>query len=115
MRVAGAALVVAGAGLALWGLVHRYSNDLALERVNRGWRGAIRTLGALSDLARGFLLALGGDYLVGTALSDNPAQAKAIDRTLVHHPYGAIMIGLVALGLLRFGVYFFFDARLRRL
>lgn len=116
--VAGAALVIAGVGLALWGLFHRYTKNLALERLDRGWRRTVRALGALGDLARGFLLALVGTYMVGTATSDNPAQVRGVDqalKALVHHSYGAIVIGSVALGLLCFGVYSFFDARLRRL
>ncbi len=114
----GVVLLTAGVGLALWGLVHRYSKSLALEQVSRGWRRAIRTFGALGDVARGFLLALVGAYLIGTAASGNPSQAKGVDqalRALVHHSYGAILIGFVALGLLCFGVYSFFDARFRRL
>jgi len=45
-------------------------------------------------------------------------QAKSVDeslKALVHHPYGAIVIGLVALGLLSYALFSFFDARLRRL
>ncbi len=116
--VGGAALIGAGVGLGLWGLLRRYSKRLALERLSRGWRRTIRTLGSLGDLARGFLLALVGAYLIRTAMSDNPSQAKGIDqalKALVHHSYGAISIGAVALGLLSFGMYSFFDARLRRL
>lgn len=114
----GAALVVAGVGLALWGLLHRYSKSLALERLSRNWQRTVRTLGSLGDLARGFLLGLVGTYLIGTAASGDPSQAKGVDqalKSLVHHPYGAFLIGAVALGLLCFGLYSFFDARLRRL
>ena len=116
--VGGAAFVGAGVGLGLWGLLHRYSKSLALERVSRGWRRMIRTLGALGDIARGFILALVGAYLIGTAASGNSSQAKGVDqalKALVHHPYGALLIGFVALGLLCFGGYSFFDAGLRRL
>lgn len=116
--VGGAVLVGAGVGLGLWGLFHRYSKSLALEQVSRGWQRTIRTLGSLGDLARGFLLVLVGAYLLVTAASGNPSQAKGIDQALealVHHPYGAVLIGAVALGLLCFALYSFCDARLRRL
>ena len=116
--VGGAALVMAGLGLGLWGIFHRYSKSLALERLSRGWRRTIRTLGSLGDLARGFLVALVGAYLIGTAVSGNASQAKGVDqalKTLIHHSYGAILIGFLALGLLCYGMYSFFDARLRRL
>jgi Domain of Unknown Function (DUF1206) len=113
----GAALVIAGVGLGLWGVFHRYSKSLALEQVSHGWRRMIQTLGALGDLARGFLFALVGSYLIGTAVSGNASQAKGVDqalRALVRHPYGAALIGAAALGLLSFGMYSFFEARFRR-
>ncbi len=116
--VGGAALVTAGVGLGLWGIIHRYSKSLALERLSRGWRRTVRTLGSLGDLARGFLLALVGVYLISTAATGNPSQVKGLDqalKALVHRSYGVIVIGSVALGLLFFGLYSFFDARLRRL
>ncbi len=116
--VGGVLLVIGGVGLGLWGIFHRYSKTLAFERLSRGWQRTIRTVGSLGDLSRGFLLGLVGAYLIVTAASDNPSQAKGIDqalKSLVHHSYGAILIGAVALGLLSFGIYSFFDARLRRL
>lgn len=114
----GAVLVIAGASLGLWGILHRYSKDLALERVSRGLRRTIRSLGTSGDLTRGLLLALVGAYLIGTAASGNPSQAKGIDqalKALVRHSYGAILVGFVAMGLFCFAIYSFFEARYRRL
>ena len=93
------------------------SKHLALERLSRPWRKAVKVLGGFGDLARGSLLALFGVYLIEAAVTSDPAQAKSVDqtlRTLVHHPFGALAIGAIALGLLSFGIYSFFDARLRR-
>lgn len=118
IEVVGAVLVAAGVGLAAWGLMHRYENNLALERVSRPWQRVIRVLGGLGDLARGSLIALFGVYLVAAGATANPAQAKSVDqtlRTLVYHPFGAVAIGAIALGLLCFGIFSFFDPRLRRL
>ena len=118
VELGGATLIIAGVVLGLWGTFHCYSTSLDLGQVTQGWRSTIRVLGALGDLARGFLLALVGAYLMGTATSDHPSQAKGIDqalKALVGHSYGAILIGFVALGLLCFGLYSFFDARIRRL
>ena len=116
--LAGAGLVAAGLGLAGWGLFHRYDKNLALERVSRPWQMAIRILGGFGDVARGSLVALFGVYLIAAGVTSNPAQAKSVDQTLralVYHPFGALAIAVIAFGLLAFGFFSFFDARLRRL
>ena len=118
IEVAGAVLVAGGAGLAAWGLFHRYGKNLALERVSRPWQTTVRILGGFGDLARGSLIVLFGVYLINAGVTSNPAQAKSVDQTLralVHHPFGVVAIGAIALGLLSFGIFSFFDARLRRL
>ncbi len=118
IEVAGAVLVGASIMLGIWGLLHRYDKNLALERLSRPWRKAVKVLGGLGDLARGSLLALFGVYLMEAAVTSNPTRAKSVDQTLralVHHSFGAIAIGAIALGLASFGIYSFFDARLRRL
>ena len=116
--LAGAALVLAGIGLAVWGFLHHYDKNLALERVSRPWQTSVKVLGGIGDFARGSLIALFGIYLIMAGAKSNPAQAKSVDQTLrdlIHHPFGAVAIGAVALGLLSYGVFSFFDARLRRL
>ncbi len=116
--VAGTGLVLAGIGLAVWGFLHHYDKNLALERVSRPWRTSVKVLGGIGDLARGFLISLFGIYLIVAGVTSNPAQAKSVDQTLrdlVHHPFGAVAIGVIALGLLSYGIFSFFDARLRRL
>ena len=116
--VVGAIFVGAGVTLGAWGVLHHYERHLALERLRHPWRTVVKVLGALGDLARGSILALVGIYLLEAAITSNPAQAKSVDqalRSLVHHPYGALAIALIGLGLLSFGVFSFFDARLRRI
>lgn len=118
IEVAGGGLVAAGVGLAAWGLLHRYDKNLDLERVSRPWQRAIRILGGFGDLARGSLIALFGVYLIAAGVTSNPAQAKSVDQTLralVHHQFGALAIEVIALGLFAFGVFSFFEGRLRRL
>ena len=118
VEVTGVVLVGAGAALAIWGIVHRFEKDLALERIGRRTRQLVKMLGGMGDAARGFLVILVGIYLIEAGEASNPTQAKSVDeslKALVHDPYGAIVLGLVALGLLCFAPYSFFDAGLRRL
>jgi hypothetical protein len=116
--VLGAVLLGAGLGLGAWGLLRRYADSLALERITAPWRKMVKILGRFGDVARGLLLVLVAVYLIEAAVTADPAQAKSVDqslRTLVHHPFGAVALGAIALGLLSFGIFSFFDARLRRL
>jgi len=118
IEVGGAVLIGAGVGLAAWGVFHRYEKSLALEDLGHRWSTVVKVLGGFGDVARGALVVLVGVYCVEAAVTADPARAKSVDqalRALVHHAFGASAIAVIALGLLAFGVFSFFDARLRRL
>lgn len=111
-----AGLIIGGVALALWGFIHDYDRDLATERLGAGSRKTLKVLGSLGDLARGFLLALVGSYLLNAAVDANAAHAKSVDaalESLARRWYGPEVIGLLAAGLLCFGLFSFVDARLR--
>ena len=104
--------------MAFWGTFHDLGKDLALGQLRRTTQRLVRVLRGVGDGARGFLVILVGVYLVKAGAAASPTQAKSVDeslKALVRHPYGAVLIGLVAFGLLCFAVYSFFDARLRRI
>ncbi len=118
IEVAGVILIGAGLGLGAWGILHHYDKDLALERLSRRWQTVVKILGGLGNIARGALLVLVGTYFLEAAVTSDPAHAKSVDqalRAMVHRSFGALAIALIALGLLAFGAFSFFDARLRRL
>ena len=71
-----------GRWLAARGIAHRYSESLALERVGTSSTtgGTLRTLGALGNLARGFLLALVGGFLLDTAVQADPVRPRGSTR-----------------------------------
>jgi hypothetical protein len=114
----GAGVVIGGAALAIWGFAHDYAKDVALELLRPPLRVGLRALGALGDLARGFLVALVGAYLLNAAALVRPSRAKSVDsalRSLLHTSEGPVLIGLVATGLSCFALYSFAESRLRRL
>ena len=113
LGLAGACLLIGGATLAIWGFVHDFNKDLALEDIGPAAGLAVRVLGALGDLARGFLVGLVGGYLIHAAESSNPSQAKSVDsalRSLVHTSYGPVLISLAAAGLGCYALYSFAEA-----
>ena len=81
-------------------------------------RETIRTLGTIGTVARGFVFALVGAFVIWAAWSYSPQKAGGIDivlkTVLVGHVYGRPLVVLVGLGLLAFGVYGFAEARYRR-
>ena len=81
-------------------------------------RETIRTLGTIGTVARGFVFALVGAFVIWAAWSYSPQKAGGIDvvlkTVLVGHAYGRPLVVLVGLGLLAFGVYGLAEARYRR-
>lgn len=77
-----------------------------------------RALGSFGCWARAAVFALVGVLLVRTAVVVNPADAKGLDaslRTLARSAYGPVLLGVVAAGLISYGLYCGIEARYRRL
>jgi len=65
-------------------------------------------LGRFGVAIRGFVFALVGGSLVMAAYQANPNQAVGIDASLtalMRQPYGVWLLGIIAVGLMAFGVY----------
>jgi hypothetical protein len=65
-------------------------------------------LGRLGTATRGFIFALVGGLLCLAAYQSNASQAVGIDSALaalLRQPYGVWLLGIVAIGLMAFGVY----------
>jgi hypothetical protein len=59
-----------------------------------------------------------GVFLIKSAIDFNPEKAVGLDGALaklVHQSYGPFLLGIVAAGLIAFGVYSVSDARYRRI
>ncbi len=83
----------------------RKFDPYALKPNQRIWMDRI---GRFGTAARGLVFAMAGVFLFLAAYHHDPQQAKGIDALLtdlLHQPYGPWLLGVVALGLLAFGVY----------
>jgi hypothetical protein len=87
----------------------------AMSATERQWA---KRIGRFGLSARGVTFAIIGFFFISAALRADPSQAKGLSGaldTLARQPYGPWLLGLVALGLVAYGVYCFSQARYRRI
>jgi uncharacterized membrane protein len=68
----------------------------------------VTVVGQFGTTARGVVLAIVGGLFGLAAYQANPSQQVGMDTalaTLLHQPYGIWLLGIVALGLIAFGIY----------
>jgi hypothetical protein len=81
----------------------------------RNW---IEWIGSFGHLARMVVFSLVGVFRITAAIDYNPDNAVGLDGALAklaRASYGPFLLGLVAAGLIAFGVYSLSDARYRRI
>jgi hypothetical protein len=117
VAIAGAALIAGGAWLA-WRAWHReFLGDLQTGRMRARTRRVVERLGLAGGIARGIVLVIVGIFLIVAADRSQPRQAKGIDsalRVLTQTPAGPWLLGIVAIGLIMFGLYSCCQARWMR-
>jgi hypothetical protein len=77
-----------------------------------------KQLGRFGTATRGFIFVLVGGLVTVAAYQSNPSQPVGINAaltTLLHQPYGIWLLGIVAIGLLAFGIYSMLSAAWFRL
>lgn len=90
------------------GLRHNFDKQIepyALTLKQIKW---VKTMGRFGTLGRAIVFFLIGILLIIAAYSANPLKVKGIDEALLvlmQQPYGAWLLGIVALGLILFGFY----------
>lgn len=95
-----------------------FADDAKQHEMSAGERRAFMAIGRVGLIARAVVFGLVGYFLLRTAIDFNPHEAVGLDGALgrVHHePFGPLLLGLAAAGLLVFAVYSLFEARYRRL
>lgn len=116
VAVAGVAVVIAGLCVMYQAYKLRFLKHLRLGSASPATRSAVRRLGQIGGIARGFVFAAAGIFLIIAAKDSNPGKAKGIDstlRALAHTPLGPWLLVVVALGLVTFGIYSWCEARWR--
>ena len=100
--------IAAGAGQLYEAYVANFTRDLKTDTMSAQEIKAATWLGRIGFAARGVVFGLIGVIILQTALAAGPKQAEGFDgalAALLHAPYGEILLGAVAIGLILFGVY----------
>jgi hypothetical protein len=91
-----------------------FAKDFKTQEMSAGEKTWATRIGRVGLAARGVVFTLMGFFLVQAARTADPSQAKGLDgalQTLAAQPHGPWLLGLVALGLIAFGVYSVLCAR----
>jgi uncharacterized membrane protein YqhA len=80
------------------------------------WWG--KRAGQIGLVARGVVFSMMGIFFIQTAMTANPDKTKGLDGALselAKQPYGAILLGLVAIGFIAYGIFMFVKGKNRRM
>jgi hypothetical protein len=117
------AVGVAGVGIAAYGIyqiIHAFKSDLDkrlnLEGSPVATRRRVLAVGRAGTAARGVVFAIIGWLVLQAALRYDPSRAEGLQGalgTLRQAAYGPYLLGLVALGLIAYGIFSLVKARYR--
>ncbi len=113
-------LIAIGSGIGQFYYAYKqeFKKDLRLNKLSANERQWIERLGQWGYAARGVVFAMVGIFLVQAAMTYDPSKAQGLDGALLklgQQPYGTLLLAIVALGLVCFGVYSIFSARLAKI
>jgi hypothetical protein len=110
----GAVVVIVAIVLIVEGVTRKFETELRMGDMSPAQRRVVSVLGAVGTVARGVVFGVAGGLVVSAAVNFDPAQSTGLDgavRTLADQPYGPALLGVLAFGLISFGVYGFAAAR----
>lgn len=106
--VAGLVVVAVGAAMVIEGVTRKFDKQLELGDTQPAIRKIVISLGAIGTTARGIVFAVVGALVIDAAVTYNPTKSSGLDgalRTLADRPYGPWLLGILAIGLIIFGIY----------
>lgn len=105
---AGVVIAVAGIAQIITGWKAKFDMRFDPYSLNADQRRWATRLGRFGYIARGLVFSLIGSFLVQAAMTDDPQKVRGVDgalRELALQPYGTVILGIVAVGLMAFGAY----------
>jgi Domain of Unknown Function (DUF1206) len=114
----GAGFMAAGLWNFFRGLTRKFKDELNTAQISAFEERLVTVVGFAGVVSRGVVFSLIGLFLAKAALEYDPQEAIGLDgalRKLAAQDHGRVLLGLVAAGLLSYGVFCLFQARYRRL
>lgn len=113
-----AGLVVVGVGLYQFWRAYKvdFVKHLRKAELSGQLYQTVVLIGRLGYAARGVVLGLTGAFLLLAAVEAEPGEARGLAgalATLAAQPYGSLLLGVVAAGLMAYGAFMFVQARWR--
>jgi uncharacterized protein DUF1206 len=100
------------------GWTERFRKEIRLQEMDATERQVALNSGKLGLIARGIVFLISGWFLILAAWRFDPRQARGLGgalAALAAQPHGALLLGLVAAGLIAFGAYSILLARYGRI
>lgn len=112
--VIGVIVIAVAVAMIVEGVRRDFEKRLRLGEMSRRTRQTVVALGTVGTIARGVVVAIAGALVLDAAVTFDPAKSTGLDgalRTLADRTDGAVLLGVVALGLLAYGAYAAAEAR----
>lgn len=106
--VAGLVVVAVGAAMIVEGVRRKFEKDLHMNDLHGATGTVVIRLGMIGTIARGVVFAVAGVLVVDAAVNFDAQKSTGLDgamRTLANQTFGPWLLGLLALGLVAFGLY----------
>lgn len=116
--IVGVVLIGIGLYQGYRGLSKTFLDESKTEEMSASVRRWMEWVGTFGHLARMVVASLVGVFLIKAAADFNPHKAVGLDGALAkiaNHSYGPYLLGVVAAGLISFGLYSLSDARYHRI
>lgn len=110
----GLLVVIVGLSMIVEGVRKKFEKQLRMSELSGRTRAVVIWLGVVGTTARGIVFAIAGVLVVDAAVTFDAHKSTGLDgalRTLADQPYGPWILGILALGLIAFGLYGFAAAR----
>ena len=117
--VALAGLVVVGVGLYQLhaAIKSKFMDDLKLDEMSEVEERWTTSVGSIGTTARAVAILIAGGFVVLAAYQSDPSETRGLGgalHTLSQQPYGPYLLGVVAIGLITYGLFMLMIARYRR-